>query len=299
MHISVIIVSYNTRELLANCLASLAIAIKSLPVGQQAEIIVSDNHSFDGSADMVRKEFPEVKIIENKENLGFSRANNIAIKNARGKYILILNPDTETEKETIGKMISFMEKRPEVGIATCKVELPNGQLDRDCRRHFPTPWRAFCHFTGLSKVFPKSKIFDQYYMGYSPDDIEHEVDACSGAFMMIRKSAIDKVGLFDEDFFFYGEDLDWCWRFNQAGYKIIYTPITKITHYKGVSSGIKKDSQHLSKATRESKRRALRESVRAMKLFYQKHYQGKYPIFVDWLMFVAIWILEKYRLLKA
>ncbi len=295
MDVSVVIVSYNTRELLSKCLSSLKVATQNL----KAEIIVSDNDSFDGTADMVRKQFPGVKVIENRDNLGFSKANNVAITSACGKYILILNPDTEIEKDTIGKMIDFMEKRPEVGIATCKVVLPNGQLDRDCRRHFPTPARSFTHFSGLSKIFRGSKIFDQYYMGYLSNRGEHEVDSCAGSFMFIRKKDLDRVGLFDEDFFFYGEDLDLCWRFKELGYKVVYTPVTKILHHKGAASGMKPTTTYITKATRQSKRRALAESTRAMKLFYQKHYQGKYPNFVDWLMFFAIWILEKIRLAKA
>ena len=135
-------------------------------------------------------------------------------------------------------------------------------------------------------------------MGYVPDTAEHEVDACAGAFMMIRASAVKKLGYFDEDFFFYGEDLDWCFRFRQAGYRIIYTPIAKIIHYKGASSGIKKSSQKLSKATKESKRRVLRESTRAMRLFYDKHYKNVYPLAIRWLVLTGVKILETMRLLK-
>lgn len=291
MDVSVVIVSYNTRELLSRCLSSLKVATQNL----KAEIIVSDNDSFDGTADMVRKEFLEVKVIENRDNLGFSKANNVAIKSARGKYILILNPDTEIEKDTIKKMIDFMEKRPEVGIATCKVVLPNGQLDRDCRRRFPTPARSFTHFSGLSKIFRGSKIFDQYWMGYLSDRGEHEVDSCAGSFMFIRKKDLDRVGLFDEDFFFYGEDLDLCWRFKELGYKVVYTPVTKILHHKGAASGMKPTSTHITKATRQSKRRALAESVRAMELFYKKHYQKSYPFLINWLVLVALKFLKFYR----
>ena len=136
-------------------------------------------------------------------------------------------------------------------------------------------------------------------MGYVPDTAEHEVDACAGAFMIIRATAIKKVGYFDEDFFFYGEDLDWCFRFKEAGYRIIYSPITKIIHYKGASSGIKKSSQKLSKATKESKQRVLRESTRAMRLFYDKHYKNKYPFFINWTVYVATWLLEKLRTWKV
>lgn len=295
MDISVIIVSFNTKELLEECLKSVHSATKDL----KAEVYVVDNNSFDRSPDMVKEKFPQIKLIINKKNIGFSKANNLAIKSAKGQYLLILNPDTKLFPNTIKKMIEFMNRDKQIAVATCRVQLPDGKLDRDCRRHFPTPWRAFTHFSGLSKIFTGSKVLDQYYMGYLPDNIEHEVDACAGAFMMVRKSAVDKVGLFDEDFFFYGEDLDWCYRFRQAGYKIFYTPVTTVIHYKGVSSGIKKASLHLSKATRESKRKAFLESTRAMRLFYQKHYINEYPFFINWLVLAGIKLMEFYRILKV
>lgn len=295
MDLSVVIVSYNTKELLADCLRSVSIAAKTI----KTEVFVVDNNSRDGSAQMVKNNFPQVKLIANRDNRGFSKANNQAIKLARGKYVLILNPDTRVLPDTFTKMIKFMDENPDVGVATCRVEFPNGSLDVDCRRHFPTPWRSFCHFCGLSKIFRGSKIFDQYNYGYLPQDRQHEIDACVGAFMIIRKSAIKKVGMFDEEFFFYGEDLDWCWRFREKGYKIVYTPITKIIHYKGASSGIKKSSQELTKATRQSKRVVMRQSIRAMRIFYRKHFENKYPFFINWLMYSSMWILEKYRLSKV
>ena len=295
MDISTVIVSFNTKELLVDCLNSLKPALKNL----KNEIFVSDNNSHDQTVETVRSLFPEVKIIANSQNLGFSKANNQAIKKAKGKFVLILNPDTKVMPETIKTMLKFMEKDEKIAVATCCVELPDGNLDRDCRRHFPTPWRAFYHFSGLSKVFRGSKIFDQYHMGYLPENIEHEVDSCVGAFMLVRSSAIKKVGLFDEDFFFYGEDLDWCWRFKEAGYKIMYNPQVKIIHYKGAASGMKLTSKHLTKANRQSKKRALYESVHSMELFYKKHYQDKYPFFVNWLVLISLKILERIRVLSA
>ena len=294
MDISIIIVSYNTRELLLSSLKSQKAAAKNLKV----EIFVVDNASSDKTANALKKNYPEVKLIENQKNLGFSKANNQVITRATGKYVLILNPDTKVMPDTLEKMVKFMDQNRNISISTCRVELPNGQLDRDCRRHFPTPWRAFCHFSGLSKIFRGSKIFDQYYMGYLSDDCEHEVDACAGAFMMVRASAIKKIGLFDEDFFFYGEDLDWCWRFKEAGYKIMYTQQAKIIHYKGAASGMKPQSAHLTKATYESKKKAIRESIRAMELFYKKHYIGRYPFILTWLILSAIKIIEKITSVK-
>lgn len=295
MDLSVVIVSYNTKELLSDCLKSASVAAKTI----KAEVFVVDNNSHDGSSQMVAKSFSWVKLISNLDNRGFSKANNQAIKLARGKYVLILNPDTRVLPGTFTKMIKFMEENPDIGVATCRVEFPNGSLDVDCRRHFPTPWRSFCHFSGLSKIFKGSKIFDQYNYGYLPDGREHEIDACVGAFMIIPKKAIQKIGLFDETFFFYGEDLDWCWRFKESGYKIVYTPITKIIHYKGASSGIKKSSQEITKATSQSRKIVMSQSVRAMRIFYKKHLEDKYPFFINWLMYSSMWVLEKYRLAKV
>lgn len=294
MDLSVIVVSYNTKELLKDCLVSVKNAIKSI----DAEVFVVDNASRDGTVEMLKNNYPWVKLIANKKNLGFSKANNQAIKKSRGKYILVLNPDTRVMPDTFSKMINFMDKTQRVGVSTCRIEFPTGNLDVDCRRHFPTPWRAFTHFSGLAKIFKGSEIFDQYNYGYLPDTKEHEIDACVGAFMMIPKGAIKKVGMFDEKFFFYGEDLDWCWRFKEAGYKIVYTPITKVIHYKGASSGIKKSSQEVTAATLETKKMVMRETVRAMRIFYRKHLQKRYPFFVNWAMYFGMWLLEKYRLSK-
>jgi GT2 family glycosyltransferase len=295
MDISVVIVTFNSKEEISKCLNSVKKASKNLKV----EIFVVDNNSHDGSADLIRKEFPNVYLIANKKNLGFSKANNQAIKRVKGRYLLILNPDTEVLEDTLTKMIGFMKGKKDVAVATCRVENQQGKLDAECRRRFPTPWRSFCHFSGLSKIFKGSKVFDQYLMGDVSDEVDHEIDACMGAFMFIRIDAVKKVGIFDEDFFFYGEDLDWCFRFKKADYKIFYTPRTKTIHLKGVSSGIKKDTEKISKATKESKKRALKESTRAMYIFYKKHYQKKYPFFITWLMFLSIWLMEKYRLSKV
>jgi len=294
MLLSVVIVSYNTQELLKSCLESVINALKNI----NGEIFVVDNNSHDNTVKTVKEKFPTVTLIENKKNLGFSKANNQALKKAKGKYFLILNPDSQVQRETFQKMVDFMERNKKTAVATCRVELPDGNLDRDCRRHFPTPPRALSHFLSLDRLFKGSKTFDSYYMGYIPENVEHEVDACVGAFMIVRSSAVKKVGLFDENFFFYGEDLDWCFRFKEAGYKIFYTPITKIIHYKGASSGIKKSSSHLTKATRLSKEKVIRESTRAMRLFYRKHFSDKYSVIVTLLVLTAVTFVEYWRLLK-
>jgi hypothetical protein len=294
MQLSIIIVSYNTEELLTDCLQSITKATRGL----ETETFVVDNNSSDRTVETVKEKFPWVKLVANSKNLGFSKANNLALKIAKGKYILVLNPDTVLESDTLLKMLEFMDKNPEYSMATCKVKLESGELDLDARRRFPTPWRAFCHFSHLSKIFKNINFFSEYYMDDVPENQQHEVDACAGAFMFIRSSALEEVGFFDEDFFFYGEDLDLCYRFRQNGYKIVYTPITKIIHYKGASSGIKKHSKHLSKISREAKAKAIWESTHAMKLFYKKHYQTKYPFFITQPVLAAISALTFIRLLK-
>lgn len=295
MNLSIVIVSYNTKELLADCLNSIYKATKP----KLTEIFVVDNASHDQTEAYIKKKFPQVRLIANEKNVGFSKANNQALRIAKGKYILILNPDTKIMPGTIAKMETFMQSHPEAAVATCRVELANGSLDKDCRRHFPTPYRAMTHFLSLAKIFKGSRFFDQYYMGYLDENQQAEIDSCVGAFMFVRSSAIQKVGFFDEDFFFYGEDLDLCYRLKKAGYEILYTPITKVLHYKGAASGMKPTSTHLSKATRQSKKRALYESVHAMELFYKKHLQEKYPFFINWLVLVSLKILGKIRVVNA
>lgn len=295
MKISIVIVSYNVKELLDKCLKSVEVAAKNIP----HEIFVVDNNSADGSPELVKKNYPAVKLIANRQNLGFSKANNQALIIAKGDYVLILNPDTQLMPNTLVKMLYFMDKSPEdVGVATCKVELPNGSPDRDARRSFPTPARALAHFSGLSKLFKGSRVFDSYYMGHIPASKETEVDSCVGAFMMVKGKVLKDVGVFDEDYFFYGEDLDLCYRIKQKGYKIIYTPVTKIIHHKGASSGIKKHSAEISKATKESKKRVVLESTRAMELFYKKHYKNKYPVFLTFAVSVAIEVIKYIRLIR-
>jgi len=285
--LSIIIVNYNTKNFLRRCLESLI---------SNYEIIVVDNNSSDGSPLMVTKEFPQVKLIKNKKNLGFAKANNLAIKKSSGRYILFLNPDTIVQKDTIKTMIKFMEENPKVGASTCRVELTNGQLDQACHRGFPTAWNAFCYFSGLGKIFPKSKFFAGYSLTYLPLNKVHEIDAGVGAFLIVRREAGEQVGWFDEDYFWYGEDLDFCYRLKQKGWKIMFVPTTKIIHWKGAASGILKHSQKISPASKETKIKATQSSVEVMRIFFQKHYQDKYPKIVYWLVMVGIKLLEKIRL---
>ena len=251
--VSVIIVNYNVRDFLHQSLLSIQIALK----GIHSEIFVIDNASDDGSAEMVRRRFPRIQLIANTANLGFAKANNIALKKARGKFLLLINPDTIVQEDTIRVMVEFLQNHPEVGLAGCKILNPDGSFQPACRRGFPTPWVAFAKIFGLSRLFPKTKLFGTYL---SMEET-YPVDAVSGSFMMVRKEIFEQVGGLDESYFMYGEDLDWCYRIRQAGWRIFYVHSTQIIHYKGES-------------TRRSSLDEIRTFYNAKHLFVEKHFQS-------------------------
>lgn len=295
LKLSIIIVNYNSFSYLQKCLQSL---YNSNFPGNQYEIILIDNASSDNSPQLIKKEFPGIKLISNKSNQGFARANNQGIEKSLGEYILLLNPDTVVSHNTLSRMAEYMDQNPETGVSTCRVELPSGSLDDACHRGFPTPWRAFCHFSGLGSLFPKSKFLNGYHLGYDNLDKIHEIDSCVGAFMFIRKETGKKIGWLDEDYFWYGEDLDFCYRVRKSGMRVVFVPDVKIIHYKGISSGIKNHSKNQSLATRDIKRKATQARFNVMKLFYQKHYADVYPGWLRFIVMLGIGLKEKLTLLK-
>ena len=241
--VSVVIVTYNVREFLEQALRS----VEQASAGLTVETFVVDNDSADGSAQMVRERFPDVRLIANEENVGFATANNQAIREAAGRHVLVLNPDTILQEDTLRTMVAFMDDHPEAGAVGCRILNPDGTFAPESRRAFPTPAVAFYRIAGLSKLFPQSPTFGRYNLTYLPLDEVCEVDALSGSCMMVRRDAVlgsesdasapgTSAGLFDEAFFMYGEDLDWCYRIQQAGWRIYYTPDTQIVHYKGEST---------------------------------------------------------------
>ena len=232
MKLSVIIVNYNVRYFLEQCLHSVRRAKK----GIEMEVFVVDNNSVDNSVAMMREKFPEVKIIENHKNLGFSRANNQAIERSKGEYVLLLNPDTVIEDDTLVRIVDFMDRTPDAGGLGVKMIDGKGHYLPESKRGLPTPDVAFYKIFGLSKLFPRSRTFGKYHLGYLDKDKIHVVDILSGAFMLLRRSVLDKTGLLDENFFMYGEDIDLSYRINKAGYKNYYYPDTRIIHYKGEST---------------------------------------------------------------
>ena len=261
MELSIIIVNYNVKEFLQNLLHS----IEKASLNISHEIIIVDNASDDGSVELIREKFPSVKLIANTENLGFGKANNQALAIAEGKYLLLINPDTIVSEDTFDKMISFFENNSGAGLAGCKILNPDGTLQLACRRSFPGPWTSFCKVTGLSNLFPKNKLFARYNLTYLNEDQTYEVDAISGSFMMMRKETYDTVGGFDEEFFMYGEDLDLCYRIQQAGFKVYYVHTTQIIHYKGES-------------TKRSRLDETKVFYDAMHLFVKKHFSGSFLV---------------------
>jgi len=294
--LSIIIVNYNTGDFLYKCLESIK---KSSFPQDKLEIIVVDNASSDHSANFLKKKRPDVVFIQNRRNVGFAKANNQAIKKAAGDYVLLLNPDTLLQKETLTVMFGLMERNLKIGVATSKVLLIDKTLDDACHRGFPTPWNAFCHFSGLSKLFPKSLLFDGYHLGYRDLDKIHEIDSCVGAFMFIRKRAGEDVNWLDEDYFWYGEDLDFCYRIKEKGWQVVFNPETEITHFKGISSGIKKHSRGISSASRKTRLLASRARFEVMRIFYRKHYLQKYPRFQTFLVLKGIQTAEYFTLRKV
>ena len=257
--LSVVIVNYNVREFLEQTLRAVFRAQADL----RMEVFVVDNNSVDGSPAMVRAHFPNARLIANESNKGFSVANNQAIRKARGRYVLVLNPDTIVQENTLVTLVRFLDERPDAGAAGCKILHPDGTFALESRRAFPTPRVAFFRMTGLSALFPRSPVFGRYNMTHLPENETAEVDALSGSCMMLRRTALDEAGLFDEEFFMYGEDIDLCYRIQQARWKIYYTPDTEIIHYKGQS-------------TRKSEMRYVRLFYGAMLRFTEKHFESRY-----------------------
>ena len=269
--LSVVVVNYNVKEFVSNLIESVKKAAHTLKI----EIIISDNASQDGSPQYIREKYPEVILIANNENLGFGKANNQALAKAKGKYILMINPDTLVQEDTFLKMIKFFEGHPEAGLAGCKILNPDGTLQLACRRSFPGPWTSFTKVSGLSSVFPKSSLFARYNLTYLDENKTYEVDAVSGSFMMMRREVYNTIGGFDEQFFMYGEDLDLCYRVQKAGYKVFYVHNTTIIHYKGES-------------TKRSSIDETKHFYNAQHLFVKKHLSSS--LLVEFILLFAIYI---------
>ena len=270
MKLSVIIVNYKVKHYLEQCLRSVAEASRGIAV----EVIVVDNASGDGSVEYLRERFPDITIIASEENLGFARANNLAIRNSHGQYVLLLNPDTIVAEDTFRDFIGFMDSTPDAGGCGAYMLHTDGSFAPESRRGLPTPFVAFCKMSGLASLFPKSRTFGRYYMRYLNENEVNRIEIMSGAFMFLRRDALDKAGLLDEDFFMYGEDIDLSYRILKAGYNNYFLP-SRILHYKGES-------------TVKSSYRYVHTFYRAMELFFNKHY-AHYSILLSLPIKLAIW----------
>lgn len=281
MDLSVVIVNYNVKYFLEQCLHSVKKAID----GINAEVFVVDNNSVDGSCSHIKERFPWVKLIENRENLGFSKANNQAIRQSSGKYILLLNPDTVVEEDTLEKCLRFMEDNLDAGSLGVKMIDGRGRFLPESKRALPTPWVAFYKIFGLASLFPRSKKFGRYHLGYLPEDTTSSVEVLAGAFMFLRKETLNKTGLLDEDYFMYGEDIDLSYRILKSGYKNYYYPETTIIHYKGES-------------TKKGSLNYVLVFYNAMIIFARKHFSSRNARHYSTVINMAIYLRAALALLR-
>lgn len=281
MDLSIVIVNYNVKHFLEQCLYSVFKALKNT----RAEVFVVDNNSVDGSCQMVKEKFPQVVLIENKENLGFSKANNQAIKVSKGRYVLLLNPDTFVQEDTLEKCISFCDKTPDAGGLGVKMIDGKGVFLPESKRSLPTPAVSFYKIFGFSSLFPKSKVFAKYHLGYLDNNKTNKVDVLAGAFMFLRKVVLDEIGLLDESFFMYGEDIDLSYRITKAGYSNYYFPDTTIIHYKGES-------------TKKGSINYVMVFYNAMIIFARKHFTNRGAMLYSFLIHMAIYFRATLGILR-
>lgn len=304
--LSIIVLNYNVKELLLKCLESV---FQNMGKEDRWQVIVVDNASTDGSVEEVKEklrshitrgltaqESGKLELVESKENLGFAGGNNLGVEKAKAPVILFLNPDTVVVGQAIQKTLEVLLSNPDYGAVGCKVELPDGRIDYSCHRGFPTPWNSFAYFTGLTKACPRSPLFSGYSASYLDTNTEHEVDCISGTYLMVRKIAGEQIGFWDKDYFFNGEDIEFCYSLKEKGWKIYYYPQVKIIHYKGSSSGLWQTAG--TQVERATKLKAATHAASAMRIFYKKHYYKSYlPFFRDFVLW-GIKALEHYRKFK-
>ncbi|MAT42046.1 MAG: hypothetical protein CL609_06865 [Anaerolineaceae bacterium] len=284
MDISFCIVSYNSAEIIKKCLDAL---LTSDFQGLKIEVIVADNGSSDQSVEILTQEFPEVFIIQNDENLGYTKAMNLCIKKATGKYVVQLNPDTISLKDTFIKLFQWMETNPDIGICTPKILNRDGTLQKQCRRSFAKPWDVLTYFLHLDRVFPKSKLFGRYLLTYRSNDEIFDVDAVSGSCMFIRSKVFTDVGLLDERFFAYQEDADFCFRTKQKGWRTVFYPYAEIFHWGGLGG------------SRHRPYRAIYEWHKSYFLYYQKNLAKDYFFIINWFMYFAMLIKLIFSMIGA
>jgi GT2 family glycosyltransferase len=269
--VSALVVSYNAKEQLLRCLQAF-FTNSDVPV----EAVVVDNDSSDGSAAAVTDEFPQATVLAQPKNLGFGRAANLGLERCQGRFVLLLSSEVTVEPQAVGRMADFLLTRPDAGAVGPRLLLPSGRLDPDARRAFPMPRTMFYRTVGLSKLFPKSPRFGRYNMGHLPESDMHEMDAGSGACLMVRMAALDRVGFFDPRYFMYGEDVDLCYRLKLGGWKVFYLPSAGATH-------------HISQSTPAAQRQMSYERHRSMWTYHFKHHAEDVSAFGNGLVWAQIW----------
>jgi GT2 family glycosyltransferase len=281
MDLSIIIVNYGTYQLTKDTVISLLNTIVDI----NYEIIIVDNDSPDDSFNRLDDDFKDIDnimLIQNDNNDGFAKANNIGIRNSTGEYVLLLNSDVIVKEHTINQSLNYIKENKNIGCLGCKVVLPDGNLDKACRRSFPTFEVSFYRLTGLSKLFPNSKRFNRYNLSYLDENEVYPVDCVVGAFMLIPRDVLLKCGCLDESYFMYGEDIELCYNIKELGYDVIYYGKTEITHYKGASGKSK---------------RLLYEFHNSMQIFYDKHYKQSDNFLINAITYIGIWSLYYVKLL--
>ena len=279
--LTAVVVHFETPDLLERCLKALGAS-----TGVTLQVVVVDNASVGFDAALVEALLPDAQVILNSRNAGFAVAANQGLRVASGRYLLLLNPDAIVEPDALAKMVSYMDANPDVGCSTAKLVMEDGKLDLACRRMFPTPARALYRISLLSRLFPRSRRFAQYNLTYLPEDREAEIDSPCGAFMMVRSELRESVGLLDERYFMYGEDLDWAYRIKSGGWRVTYQPAAQATHLKRAASSANRP-------------RSIRAFHDAMRIFYREHYQSRYPRLLSWLIFRGIDVREAFELVAA
>lgn len=272
--LSVCIVTYRARDFLRDCLHSLY----ENTDGLRLEVIVADNGSNDGTVEMLRREFPEVSLIENESNLGFTRPSNQCLRLSRGQYALLLNPDTLILPQALNRLVAFMESHPEVGICGPKVLNKDFTLQKSCRRGESRPWAVISYFTGLAALFPHSRFFSEYQMTYMDENTAHPVAGVAGSCMLIRREVIEQIGYLDERYFAYQEDADYCFRARQAGWQIYYVPEAQVIHYGGQGG------------SRVEPYRSIIEWHRSYWLYYRKNLAKDYFFLFNWVYYCAMFV---------
>lgn len=281
MDLSIIIVNYRTYELTKQTINSVLSTVNNISY----EVIVVDNSSEDGSLQHLIQDFNDsenIHFVANTYNGGFAVANNLGFKQTKGEYLLLLNSDVILHESTVNKSLNYIKQHDNIGILGCKVSLPDGSLDKACRRSFPTFSVSFYRMTGLSKLFPNSPRFNQYNLSYLDDDGVYPVDCVVGAFMLMKSEVYQECGGLDESYFMYGEDIELCYNVKELGYDVYYYGNTEITHYKGASG---------------SNKRLLYEFHKSMEIFYDKHYKKENSFIINGITHLSIWGLYYVKLI--